>query len=67
MGPAKYQPKGIDRSIKNPTIPRATFRGDKKSPVSMRSPQTIKDNYEELGEDGNPIILPGPGAYLQAF
>lgn len=69
VGPGKYTAGHIDRSIKNPTIPRAMNQRS-----SPRTQQNFKEQSRQLvtefddeDEDSKPFVSPGPGAYLKQY
>jgi hypothetical protein len=59
----------IDRSIKNPTIPRAEktkrFSDRFKTKFKKRNNGSIRDNWEEGDSTDNDDLTPGPGSHLQ--
>lgn len=68
MGPGAYSLDAqIDRSIKNPTIPRADKSrhfSDRFGPRKRkRNNGSIRANWEE-GDSSDDEITPGPGAHL---
>ena len=65
VGPGKYSTKGIDRSIQNPTIPRAMEQRRQPNSSQVRK-QSIPNDFEDE-TDERQVTLPGPGAYLQNF
>lgn len=69
VGPGAYQPKKtINRSINNPTIPRADRQasslGFKKQ---LRRKTQSPADFEMMDEEEEAYVSPGPGNYLQPF
>ena len=65
VGPGYYKiERSIDRTIKNPTIPRAGWGGTGLKVVRKRNRGSIRDNYEEESNSSDDGKVPGPGDYL---
>lgn len=69
VGPGKYQltKKIHDRSIKNPTIPRADNNNKTQTSFNKKLRNTMRVNDFEEDDDDSNYVSPGPGQYLQAF
>lgn len=65
VGPGKYSPRAkIDRTINNPTIPRADNKA-KTSNGKFKRAGMMADPLDDEDEDNR--VEPGPGEYLQSF
>lgn len=70
VGPGKYQltKKILDRSIQNPTIPRADNQNSTLGSFNKKLRNTMRVNdFEDEDDDSNNYVSPGPGQYLQEF
>ena len=71
VGPGSYSLEAsIDRSIKNPTIPRAEISkhfSDRFGPrkLKRKNKGSIRANWEDDDDSEEDEITPGPGAHLQ--